>query len=112
MSPAERRRERRLDVDIGAALFHGERPLPCRVLNMCSKGFLIESDTRLPVGQAITLRVPLFPPQTIDCIVQIRHVNAERVGALVTQISTEDEAVCARFLAERKKARDAQVVCA
>ena len=112
MSPAERRRDRRLDVEIDATLFHGEKSLPCRVLNMCHKGYLIESDTPLPVGQAVTLRVPLFPPQTIDCSVQIRHVNAQRAGALVTRISDADRAACARFLAEKKQARDAQVVCA
>jgi hypothetical protein len=112
MSPAERRRERRLDVDIGAALFHGERTLPCRILNMCSKGFLIEADTRLPVGEAVTLSVPLYPARAIECIVQIRHVNAERLGALVTAISCEDQAICARFVADRKRARDAQVLCA
>jgi len=112
MSPVERRKERRLDVDIGAALLDGERTLPCRVLNMCSKGFLIESDTRLPVGQAVALRVPLYPGRAIDCTVQIRHVNAERLGALVTAISGEDRAICVRFLADGKRARNAQALCA
>ena len=112
MSPDERRKERRLDVDIAAALFHGERAVPCRVLNICSKGFLIESDRRLPVGEAVSLRVPLYPQRIVDCVVQIRHVNADRVGALVTQISGEDQALCARFLAEKKQARDPQIVCA
>jgi hypothetical protein len=112
MTPAERRRERRLDVDISASLFDGQRAVPCRILNMCSKGFLIESDTRLPVGGAVSLIVPLYPPRVIECTVQIRHVNAERLGALVTQISAEDRAVCLWFLAETKKARDTQALCA
>ena len=109
MSPAERRRERRLDVDISASLFDGQRAVPCRVLNMCSKGFLIESDRRVPVGQAVSLIVPLYPSRAIQCFVQIRHVNNERLGALVTAISAEDQAICSKFLAERKHARDAQL---
>jgi hypothetical protein len=112
MSPDERRRERRLDVDISAALFHGERVVACRVLNMCSKGFLIESHRQLPVGEAVHLTVPLYPARMIHCIVQIRHVNAERLGALITEISVEDQAVCAKFLAERKQARDTQTLYA
>lgn len=108
MSPDERRRERRLDVDIAAALFDGETAVPCRLLNMCSKGFLIESHRRLPVGGAVDLTVPLYPARTIRCTVQVRHVNAERLGALITAISAEDQSVCVRFLQERKLARDAQ----
>jgi hypothetical protein len=107
MSPAERRRERRLDVDVGATLFDGQTPLPCRLLNMCSKGFLIRSDTRLPVGQAASLVVTLYPSRTIRCTVQVRHVNAERLGALITEISDEDHATCTRFLKEKKQERDA-----
>ena len=41
MSPAERRKERRLDVDLSATLFDGESAVPCRLRNMCGKGFLI-----------------------------------------------------------------------
>ena len=108
MSPAERRKERRLDVDISASLFDGQRAVPCRILNMCSKGFLIESDSRVPVGQAVSLIVPLSPSRWIQCMVQIRHVNADRLGALVTAISAEDRAGCAQFLADKKQARDAQ----
>ena len=109
MSPTERRKERRLDVDVGATLFDGQTALPCRLLNMCSKGFLIGSDRRLPVGQAASLIVPLYPSRTIRCTVQIRHVNAERLGALITEISDEDQAVCSRFLKEKKQDRDAHI---
>ena len=112
MSPAERRKERRLDVDISASLFDGQRAVPCRLLNMCSKGFLIESDSRLPVGQAVDLTVALCPSRTIRCTVQIRHVNAQRLGALIIGITSEDQLVCATFLKERKQARDAQRLCA
>ena len=107
MSPAERRRERRLDVDIAAALLDGGRTLACRLVNMCSKGFLIESDQQVPVGHAVSLLVPLYPSHTVECTVQIRHVNAARLGALVTSISPFDKSICARFLRDRKRARDA-----
>ena len=110
MSQTDRRRERRLDVDIRALLFDGERAVPCRILNMCSKGFLIESDRGLPLGHAVVLRVPLDAERVIDCTVQIRHVNAQRLGALVTRISHEDHTACTVFLAEQKRARDAQLL--
>ena len=108
MSPAERRRERRLDVDIDATLIDGDTAVPCRLRNMCSKGFLIEADRRVPVGHAVALSVPLYASRTIRCTVQIRHVNAERMGALITGISGEDQSVCSAFLKEQKQARAAQ----
>lgn len=112
MSPAERRRERRLDVDIAAALLDNDRPVPCRLVNMCSKGFLIESDRRVPVGQALRLLVSLYPRHTVECTVQIRHVNDTRLGALVTAISPFDKSICSRFLRDRKRARDAERIVA
>jgi hypothetical protein len=109
MSPAERRKERRVDVDISATLFDGHTAVPCRLRNMCSKGFLIEANHDVPVGRSVSLTVPLYASQWVYCTVQIRHVNAERLGALVTQISTEDESLCVQFLKEMKLARATQV---
>jgi hypothetical protein len=110
MSPAERRRERRLDVDISAALLDGYTTVPCRLLNMCSKGFLIELDRAVPLGHAVVLAVPLYASRTIHCTVQIRHVNAQRLGALIIAISSDDQSVCSRFLQETRQARDARLV--
>ena len=112
MSPAERRRERRLDVDLAAALLDEGRTVSCRLVNMCSKGFLIEADHMLPVGHAVTLLVSLYPAHTVQCTVQIRHVNATRVGALVLAISGADQSICSRFLQERIRTRDAEAIAA
>jgi hypothetical protein len=76
---------------------------------MCGKGFLIESDRAVPIGHAVNLMVPLYPERTIRCTVQIRHVNAHRLGALITEISGEDQSVCSTFLRERKQAREAEL---
>jgi hypothetical protein len=110
MSPDDRRKERRLDIDIGATLVDGDTTIPCRLLNMCIKGFLIEADTRLPVGYAVSLVVPLYARETVRCTVQIKHVNAQRLGALITEINSRDQWLCSRFLRETRLARAAHAV--
>ena len=105
MNPRERRVALRVDIDIRAILGTGERQSACRLLNMCEKGFLIEAEDALPVGGSMALAVPLPPDALIHCIVQIRHVNRLRLGALVTEISDDDRQRCQAYLIERRAVR-------
>ena len=105
MNPKERRTAARVDIDIQATLVSGETRSPCRLLNMCEKGFLIEADDELPHGGSLGLAVPLPPGPLIQCTVQVRHVNKGRLGALVIGISDDDRQRCCAYLAERRGGR-------
>jgi hypothetical protein len=105
LNPKERRAAARVDIDIEATLGAGESSSPCRLLNMCDKGFLIEAEDDLPVGGTFALRVPLTPETVIQCTVQIRHVNRGRLGALVIEISDADRERCQAYLKERRAQR-------
>ena len=105
MNQRERRVALRVDIDIMATLGTGESRSACRLLNMCEKGFLIEADDALPVGGNMALAVPLPPGALIHCIVEIRHVNKRRLGALVIEISDDDRQRCQAYLIERRALR-------
>ena len=105
VKPKERRAAARVDIDINATLIRGETRTPCRLLNMCEKGFLIEADDELPLGGSIALAVPLPPGPVIHCTVQIRHVNRGRLGALVIEMSDADRERVLAYLKERRAQR-------
>ena len=73
--------------------------------NIGSKGFLIEAKTGLPRGQVVQLAVRLYPDKLVKCTVQIKHVNAQRLGAMVLDMADGDRAVCQQFMAEQRALR-------
>jgi hypothetical protein len=103
VQPKERRAAARVDIDIRGSLSNGARSIDCHLMNMCDRGFLIEADAQVESGANIDLVVPLAAEKVIRCTVQIRHVNARRLGALVTSISDADKALCSEFLRERRR---------
>ena len=58
----------------------------------------------LPVGQDLRLRCELFPARSIECRVQVRHVNAECLGAKVLEIGEDERVLCQRFIEEQRAA--------
>ncbi|HYH41311.1 MAG TPA: PilZ domain-containing protein [Burkholderiales bacterium] len=106
MSKAELRAEPRVRVSCRGTLRLGETSAACLIQNMCSRGFLIKFTEGLPVGKVVDLSCDLEPEGTVECKVQVRHVNADCLGAKVIEISDEDQQVCRRFL-EAQAARDA-----
>jgi len=102
MNQTEMRLEPRVAVNFQGTLTVGDRSVPCLIQNMCSRGFLIKNSKGLPVGQALRLTCELYPAQSVECTVQVRHVNAESLGARVIEISNDAKVICQRFLEERR----------
>lgn len=98
MNKPELRAEERVRVSCRGTLRAGEASAPCMIQNMCSRGFLIKASKELPVGRVLQLTCELYPGKTIECTVQVRHVNADCLGARVTEISDEAQAACMQFL--------------
>lgn len=71
---------------------------------MCSRGFLIKYTQELPVGQALQLTCQLYPERSVECTVQVRHVNRECLGAKVIEISDDGMILCRQFLEEQRPA--------
>ena|ERR1700742_3555781 len=102
MREPEQRSEPRLPVSYAGTLTVNGVSTPCVVQNMCSRGFLIRHARELPVGQFLHLKCDLYPARSVECTVQVRHVNAQYLGARVTEMSEEDKRVCLRFLDEQR----------
>lgn len=103
--PSERRAEQRVDVNLTGTLTFGETSSVCSIRNICSKGFLIEANKGLPRGQVVQLVVSLYPDKLVNCTVQIVHVNAQRLGAMVLDMADGDQVVCQQFMAEQRALR-------
>lgn len=97
----DQRAEPRIAVTRAATLSQDGRSAPCVIRNMCSRGFLIQSDTALPVGRDVHLRAELYPGCAVECLVQVRHVNRNSLGARVVQFFGDAETLCRRFLREQ-----------
>jgi hypothetical protein len=101
MTKQELRTELRVAVSCRGTLSLGETSAPCLIQNMCSRGFLIKSSKELPVGDVLKLTCELYPERTVECTVQVRHVNRDCLGARVIEISEDGQLLCRRFLEEQ-----------
>ena len=101
MGRADLRAEPRVSVSCRGTLRLGESSAPCFIQNMCSRGFLIRSSKELPVGKVLQLRCELDPGRTVECTVEVRHVNRDCLGARVIEISDDGRILCKRFLEEQ-----------
>lgn len=101
MAGSDLRAEPRISVSCRGTLRLGETSAPCFIQNMCSRGFLIRSSKELPVGKILHLRCELYPERTVDCTVEVRHVNRDCLGARVIEISDDGKILCKRFLEEQ-----------
>ena len=99
----ELRAEPRVPVNFRGMLILGDVSTPCLIQNMCSRGFLIKAAKGLPVGQVVGLKCELDHAGPIECKVQVRHVNAECLGARVIEMSDEGKTLCRQFLEAQQR---------
>lgn len=102
MDKRDLRSEPRIAVSCRGTLRLGETAAPCLIENMCSRGFLIKFSKELPVGKVLQLRCELYPKKSVECTVEVRHVNRECLGARVIEISEDGQILCRKFLAEQR----------
>lgn len=112
MARADLRAEPRVSVSCRGTLRLGGSSAPCFIQNMCSRGFLIRSSKELPVGKVLQLRCELDPERTVECTVEVRHVNRDCLGARVIDISDDGRILCKRFLEEQHALQSAAAAAA
>ena len=82
-------------VSIGDAWF------PCVVQDMSDSGFLILCNKELSVGQVLEFRCEFFPEKTLNCRIQIRHINASGMGTKITEIDKRGTSLIQLYLQEQ-----------
>jgi len=83
------------EVNIGEAWF------PCVVRDMSDSGFLILCNKELSVGQVLEFRCEFFPEKTLNCRIQIRHINASGMGTKITEIDKRGTSLIQLYLQEQ-----------
>jgi|SRR5688572_3680342 hypothetical protein len=104
MQQSDNRAEPRVFVNFPGTLIQGDMSAPCLIQNMCSRGFLIKYAKELPVGQGLRLKCELSAAESVECKVEVRHVNAECLGARVIEISDEGKFLCRQFIEDQRAA--------
>ena len=104
MKNADLRTEPRVAVICQGTMSVGDKSAPCVIQNMCSRGFLIRANKELPVGALVRLTCELYPQRRVECMVQVRHVNRECLGAKVIEITEDGRLLCQRFIEEQRAA--------
>ena len=95
------RSEPRISVSHRATLNAGEAWYPCLIQDMSTKGFFIVSSRDHEVGQSLGFRCSFAPEKSLECKLEVRHVNDMGMGAKITDIDEKGATLCRVFLEEQ-----------
>jgi hypothetical protein len=101
-SGIELRTDPRVPVSFAGTLTLDGTSVACVIQNMCTRGFLIKADVGLPIGYHVHLCCELYPERSVECTVQVRHVNRVCLGAKVIEIGDDERRLCLQFLEEQR----------
>ena len=89
------------DALTAASLSSGEDWFPCVVQNMSDSGFLILCSKEISVGQVLEFRCQLFPENTLNCKIEVRHVSPHGTGTKVVEIGDRGANLIKLYLEEQ-----------
>ena len=88
---SEMRAEARITVSRRGALSNGEAWFPCMIVDASESGFALVCTRPLIVEQILEFRCELYPQTFFECKIEIRHLNSDGAGVMITNI--EDSAL-------------------
>ncbi|MGD2139857.1 MAG: PilZ domain-containing protein [Burkholderiales bacterium] len=100
MKNKELRAELRIAVTRRGALSAGAEKFPCVVQDMSDSGMLFMCTRPLIAGQTLQFRCELFPEKTLECMVEVVHMNDDGVGAKIVEIDEQGAKLIQLFLQE------------
>lgn len=101
MKGRELRAEARISVRERGSLNSGDAWFPCMIQDMSDSGFLILCSKELSVGQVLDFRCELFPEKTLNCKIEIRHINASGMGTKIMEINNRGTSLLQLYLQEQ-----------
>lgn len=101
MKKHELRSESRVPISQKGELRSGDGWFACRVLDMSDTGFSIICNKPLTVGKVLDFRCELYPGKSLNCKIEIRHVDDTCVGTRIVEISRKGANLCQLFLQEK-----------
>ncbi|HSQ02446.1 MAG TPA: PilZ domain-containing protein [Burkholderiales bacterium] len=94
----DRRKESRVPVSRKATLRYQSQEYPCLIQDMSTRGFFIICNKPFLPRQILQLRCELYDAQTLECTIEIKHVDDMGMGTMITDITEKARALCLRFL--------------
>lgn len=88
----------RLSIQRTGHLVHGDRSVPCEVLDLTEKGMLIRTDLPARAGDQLQLEFDLTSTSRIHCTIAVTHAAPPHLGARIDVISLEDQMLLSRFI--------------
>ena len=101
MKGRELRAEARISVRERGSLNSGDAWFPCMVQDMSDSGFQILCGKELSVGQVLDFRCELFPEKTLNCKIEIRHINGSGMGTKIIEIDKRGTSLVQLYLQEQ-----------
>jgi hypothetical protein len=95
----EMRAQARVAVTRRASLSAGDTYwIPCMIMDMSDTGFMLICSKRVPVGQLLQFRCELFPQKSLECKIEVRHVNDDGIGAKIVEIDPQGSSLVQSYL--------------
>lgn len=88
----------RVAIDRICQIRHGGEPVPCKVLDLTEKGFQLQVEGPVQVGDELQLEFNLIEGCPVFCTVQVTHVHPPNLGVRIMEISPEQQAQLSRFI--------------
>ena len=85
----ELRAEARISVSRKGALSTGETWFPCMIVDASESGFALVCTRPLVREQILDFRCELDPSTVFECKIEIRHLNDDGAGVMITDIEPE-----------------------
>ena len=85
----ELRAEARISVSRKGALSAGETWFPCMIVDASESGFAMVCTRPLVREQILDFRCELEPETVFECKIEIRHLNDDGAGVMITDIEPE-----------------------
>jgi len=103
---AQLRDESRVPITRRAWISSARGWLPCLIENMSTQGFLIMSNSALPLGAVMELKCELYAERILRCCLEVTHVTDSCMGTKIVKISGYSLNLCREFIGDHYLSRN------
>lgn len=93
-----KRKHSRVQSGRPGRLQRGAIVVPCTVIDVSDSGVHLESRLSVKPGDALHLTIDCGKEEILACEVAVVHVQAQKIGARITSMTSENQARFARML--------------
>ena len=88
----------RIALERSGEIRGGNVAAACEVIDLTEKGVQLKTDLPVEVGETLQLMFDLAPASTVHCTILVARVCPPHVGALISDISQDDQKRLSQFI--------------